>query len=67
MDPDLEHLERQSPTLSADGLATALQLASSNRWVVRIADVEGAFLQGDRLERKSGRIFANPPREGIIP
>ena len=65
MDPDLEHLERQSPTLSADGLATALQLAASNRWVVRIADVEGAFLQGDRLERKSGRIFANPPREGI--
>lgn len=50
MDPDLEHLERQSPTLSADGLAVALQLASSNRWVVRIADVEGAFLQGDRSE-----------------
>lgn len=59
------HITSQSPTLSADGLAVALQLAASERWVVRIADVEGAFLQGDRLERKTGRIFANPPREGI--
>ena len=64
-DPDLLELHRQSPTLSADGLAMSLQVIASEKWVLFIMDVEGAFLQGDPLNREKGRIFAKVPREGI--
>ena len=60
-DPDLDDLERQSPTLTADGLAVVLQLTASMKWTLQIADVEGAFLQGEKLERKHGKIFARLP------
>ena len=60
-DPDLDDLERQSPTLTADGLAVVLQLTASMRWTLQIADVEGAFLQGERLERQHGKIYARLP------
>ena len=43
-DPDLFEIERQSPTLSMDALVVCLQLISSCRWKLMIADVEGAFL-----------------------
>lgn len=56
-DPDLDELERQSPTLSADGLGVALQTIASNKWQMTIADVEGAFLQGDEYSSKGGSIF----------
>lgn len=65
MDPDLDFLERQSPTLSADGLSVVLQMIASNRWELGIADVEGAFLQGDRYMREQGRVFARMPKEGF--
>jgi hypothetical protein len=64
-DPDLLDLHRQSPTLSADGLAMTLQVIASEKWVLYIMDVEGAFLQGDAMKREKGRIFAKVPREGI--
>ena len=35
------------------------------RWRLTIADVEGAFLQGDPLRRSAGRIFAAPPRDAM--
>ena len=63
-DPDLDDLERQSPTLSADGLAVALQTIASNSWWMTIADV-GAFLQGEEYNRKGGSIYTTVPREGF--
>lgn len=64
-DPDLDELERQSPTLSVDGLAVALQTIASNKWQMTIADVEGAFLQGDEYSRKGGSIYTTVPKEGL--
>jgi len=32
-DSDVDALERQSPTLTADGLAVVLQAISSKRWI----------------------------------
>ncbi len=64
-DPDHDHLERQSPTLTADGLSVILQIISSMKWTLEIADVEGAFLQGEPLRREAGRLYLRVPREGI--
>ncbi len=66
-DPDLDHLERQSPTLTADGLSVILQIISSMnlKWTLEIADVEGGFLQGEPLRREAGRLYLRVPRGGI--
>ena len=64
-DPDLDVLERQSPTLSADGLSVALQLIASKGWVLEIADVEGVFLQGESFQRKNGPLFIRLPKDGV--
>ncbi|CAE7214173.1 unnamed protein product [Symbiodinium sp. CCMP2592] len=63
LDPDLLTLDTCAPTLSAEGLALALQLSASMRWRIQIADVEGAFLRGDKLEPGRGRIFIELSRE----
>ena len=60
-DSDVDALERRSPTLTADGLAVVLQAISSKRWIQNIADVEGAFLQGNRYERERGKLYAKLP------
>ena len=57
LDPDIETLERQSPTLTADGLACVLQILASMKWTLDVADVEGAFLQGESYDRKTGPIY----------
>lgn len=64
-DPDILELQRQSPTLSSEGLAVCLQLIASSKWRLVIADVEGAFLQGEPLQRQNGRLFVKIPKEGI--
>lgn len=65
LDPDLFDLQRQSPTLSMEGLAVCLQIIASCKWRLVIADVEGAFLQGEPLARAQGRLFVKIPKEGI--
>ena len=65
LDPDLLKMETQAPTLSAEALSLVLQLAASNRWELTIADVEGAFLQGDSLKRQDGDVFVELPPGGI--
>ncbi len=62
-DPDIETLERQSPTLTADGLACVLQVLASMKWTLNVADVEGAFLQGENYDRKTGPIYASMPKD----
>ena len=58
-------LERQSPTLSMEGLSICLQILASMKWQLIIADVEGVFLQGEPLTRKGGRLFVKIPKEGV--
>ena len=63
LDPDAESLQRQ--TLSGDGLAMVLQMIASRGWLLEIADVEGAFLQGESLKREAGPIYVEMPREEV--
>lgn len=64
-DPDLLELDRQSPTLSMDAYIMCLQVISSKQWTLMIADVEGAFLQGEPLRRNRGKIYVKLPKEGV--
>ena len=43
----------------------AVQLIASKRWALQIADVEGAFLRGDKLDSQRGRIFVEMPPGGV--
>ena len=58
-------MDTQAPTLSAEALSLVLQLAASNNWELTIADVEGAFLQGDSLKREDGDVYVELPPGGI--
>ena len=62
-DPDIDVLERQSPTWTADGLACVLQLLASFKWRLTVADVEGAFLQGEEYKRDTGPIYVSMPKD----
>ena len=59
--PDLLDLRTASPTLSQEGFAITLQMLASNRWGMKIGDVEGAFLKGDPLQRENGRVLVRLP------
>ena len=50
LDPELEHVPRDSPTLSRQSRMLALQLIASSQWVIRSFDVKSAFLQGKPQE-----------------
>ena len=65
LDPDLLHLDTSAPTLSAEGFAIAMQVIASRKWRLNIADVEGAFLRGDALDPKRGRLFIDLPPGGV--
>lgn len=65
LDPDLLHLDTEAPTLSSEGAAIALQTLASMKWRMIIADVEGAFLRGDELNRDRGRVIIRLPPGGI--
>lgn len=65
-DPDIYEMNRQSPTLSMEALMVTLQILASNQWLMHIADVEGAFLQGETLKRKNGRVFVEVTKEDCI-
>ena len=65
LDPDLLDLETAAPTLSLEGLSVALQLIASRKWKLNIADIEAAFLKGDAIQRKRGRVLAKLPEGGL--
>ncbi|CAE7637419.1 PCSK5 [Symbiodinium sp. CCMP2592] len=65
LDPALMELDTNAPTLTAEGFAVTAQLIASHRWSLQIADVEGAFLRGDRLEEARGRLFIEMPPGGV--
>ena len=64
-DPAILNLEKQSPTLTADGLSTVLQLIASMKWRLTVADIEGAFLQGHGMKRPGGKVYVTLPKEGV--
>ena len=57
LDPDVLELQTASPTLSNEGFSIAIQLLASYKWNMVIADVEGAFLRGDNIDRQKGKIL----------
>ena len=65
LDPDGLELQTATPTLSNEGFAVTLQLIASYKWEMVIADVEGAFLRGDNIERQKGRILVRLPPGGV--
>ncbi|CAE7879526.1 GIP, partial [Symbiodinium microadriaticum] len=65
LDPDLLDLDTSAPTLTMEGFAVAMQLLASKKWKLNIADVEGAFLRGDALDPKRGRLFIELPPGGV--
>ena len=65
LDPDLTELSTQSPTVSQEALMASLQVCASNQWEIQIADIEGAFLQGDKLHREQGELHVETPPDGF--
>lgn len=65
LDPDILDVQTASPTLSNEGFSVALQLLASHKWKMTIADIEGAFLRGDTINRKNGRILVRLPKDGV--
>ena len=64
LDPDVNKLQTQSPTLSTEALALVLQLSASKNWDFGICDIEGAFLQGESLHREQGELYVELPPGG---
>ena len=52
---NLGELDTSARTLSTEGLAVTLQLIATHKGLLKIGDVEAAFLRGDLLERKTER------------
>lgn len=52
MDPSLESIPRDSPTLGRTSKMIALQLVSSHKWLLQSFDVKAAFLQGKPQENR---------------
>ena len=65
MDRDLLELGTAAPTLRAEGLAAAWQVLATKKWDLCIGDVEAAFLRGEGIERRKGRVLVRVPPGGI--
>jgi len=65
LDPDILDLATAAPTLSPEGFATIVQMITSKRWHLKIADIEAAFLRGDDMKRTQGKVLVRVPRDGI--
>ena len=64
-DPDLDTLDTVSPTPHSFSITLALQICASRRWPVSVADLKAAFMQGERMQRERGPLYASQPPEGI--
>ena len=58
LDPKLEELPRDSPTLGRHAKMLALQLIASKQWLLQSFDIRAAFLQG---KAQQGRTLAIEP------
>ncbi|CAE7177640.1 unnamed protein product [Symbiodinium microadriaticum] len=66
-DPDLLELRRDAPTLTRMGLLLILQIAAAHaEWFLWVADITGAFLQGNQeMASRSMPLFLRQPKEGL--
>ena len=60
LDPDLENIPRDSPTLGRNSRMLILQLIAAQGWVLQSFDIKAAFLQG---EPQAGRVMGLEPTE----
>ena len=60
LDPDLENIPRDSPTLGRNSRMLILQLVASQGWILQSFDIKAAFLQG---EPQAGRVMGLEPTE----
>ena len=58
MDPSLDTIQRDSPTLNRHSRMLLLQLISSKQWSLKSFDIKAAFLQG---QPQKGRLLAIEP------
>jgi hypothetical protein len=58
LDPKIEEIPRDSPTLNKTSRMLALQIMSSHSWQLRSFDIKAAFLQG---QPQSDRVIAVDP------
>ena len=65
LDPDIFDLATAAPTLSPEEFATAVQMITSKKWKMKIADIEAAFLRGDDMKRTQGKVLVKVPSDGI--
>ena len=63
LDPQLEELPRDSPTLGRNAKMLLLQLLASKRWDLKSFDIKAAFLQG---KPQPGRTLAVEPVPELI-
>ena len=61
MDPSIETLDRDAPTLGRDSRFLIMQVLASARWGVQSFDIKTAFLRGSR--RDNGVLGIEPPEE----
>ena len=62
LDPELESIPRDSPTLGKQSKMLILQMIACQRWNVRSFDIKSAFLQGKTQE---GRVLGLEPVEEL--
>ena len=60
LDPDLENIPRDSPTLGRNGRMLILQLIAAQGWVLQSFDIKAAFLQG---EPQADRVMGLEPTD----
>ncbi|CAE8734675.1 unnamed protein product [Polarella glacialis] len=60
-DPDYMSLERRSPSGSEEELMVVLQAGASHKMPGYVIDLQNAFMQSDKLDRKAGTLYAKPP------
>eukprot|EP00435_Cladocopium_sp_Y103_P053201 s487_g17.t1 len=69
LDPDFKEKPSSglchSPTLHPLSRALILQLLVSNRWLLQLGDIKGAFLEAGALNPKFSPLYAHQPQGGI--
>ena len=64
LEKSLHQICRESPTVNKIYLKILLTIAVSQKWTVKMCDVERAFLQSDPIQRD---VFVKPPPELQLP
>lgn len=59
-DPDVENIEKDSPTCCKSSLRAVIAITIMNGWRLHSLDIKTAFLQGEKLDRQ---VYVRPPKE----